>query len=163
MNLASGGTEAFLWLGQTAQTDPDPDVAQYLIGAWGTVYAKFVRPLEPYRIRGVVWWQGEADVHRPVTHRTLYPAVIRSWRSEWGIGDFPWISMQVPTGRGLRPGDTPTALPTNASATDSGAFIRQTYVRALAEFPNTSFASTLDLEGGIHPTDTDAYSKRLSD
>jgi sialate O-acetylesterase len=163
LNLASGGTNAVLWLGQTAMSDPNPDVQQYLFGEWGYVYAKFVKPIQPFRIRGVVWWQGEADSRRPEVHRALYPAVVRSWRNEWGIGDFPWISMQVPTGRGLAPGNFAAPLPANASATDMDAFIRQTYVRVLADFPYTSFASSLDLEGGIHPRDTAAYSKRLSD
>jgi sialate O-acetylesterase len=162
LNLASGGTEAVLWIGDTATTDPDPEVAQYLIGNWGYVYRKFVKPMQPYRIRGVIWWQGEADAHRPINHRTLYPVIIRSWRAEWGIGDFPWISMQVPTGRGLQEDGVVTVLPDNPSATDQAAYIRQTYVRALAEFPYTSFASTLDLEGGIHPRDTTAFSDRLT-
>ncbi len=164
LNLASGGTNAVLWLGQSALSDPNPDVQQYLIGDWGYVYAKFVKPLQPFRVRGVVWWQGEADSRRPEVHRALYPAVVRSWRSEWGIGDFPWISMQVPTGRGLRPDlENAEPLPANASAPDPNAFIRHTYVRVLEEFPYTSFAASLDLEGGIHPRDTASYAKRLSD
>ncbi|MFN2428083.1 MAG: sialate O-acetylesterase [Candidatus Binatia bacterium] len=163
LNLASGGSNAVLWLGKTAESDPDPDVQQYLFGGWGSVYAKFVKPIQPFRIRGVVWWQGEADARRPEVHRTLYPAVLRSWRTEWGIGDFPWISMQVPTGRGLQADGVSAPLPVNASASDKDAFLRHTYVRALEEFPYTSFASSLDLEGGIHPRDTAAYSKRLSD
>jgi len=109
----------------------------------------------------VIWWQGEEDARHPQRHRVLYPAVIRSWRAEWGNGDFPWISMQVPTGRGLRADRSVSALPANASASDQDAFIRQTYVRALAQFPRTSFVSSLDLKGGIHPVDTDAYAGRL--
>jgi len=163
LNLASGGSNAVNWLGDTASSDPDPEVQQYLIGDWGYLYKKFIKPLQPFRIRGVVWWQGEADVHRTVKHRTLLSPVIRSWRAEWGIGDLPWISMQVPTGRGLQPGDLATLLPVSASATDEAAFMRQTFVRTLEEFPYTSFAASLDLEGGIHPRDTAAYSKRLSD
>jgi sialate O-acetylesterase len=162
LNLASGGSDAFLWLGDTAVTDPDPEVAPYLIGAWGTVYRKFVKPLQPYRIRGVLWWQGEADVRTPNSHRTLYKVILRSWRDEWGIGNFPWISMIVPTGRGLREGQLPALLPANASATDSAAFIRQTYIRGLAEFPNSSVVSSLELEGGIHPKDTYTYSERMA-
>jgi sialate O-acetylesterase len=54
-------------------------------------------------------------------------------------------------------------LPVNASATDEAAFMRQTFLMTLAAFPNTSFVSSLDLEGGIHPRDTLAYSSRLAD
>jgi len=162
LNLASGGSNAVNWLGESVTGDPDPEVAQYLIGDWGAIYQKFVKPLQPFRIRGVFWWQGESDVRRPIKHRTLLPALIRSWRGEWGLGDFPWISMQVPTGRGLQ-ADRPVAvLPTSASATDDAAFMRQTFLMTLEQFANTSLASTLDLEGGIHPRDTATYSARLA-
>ncbi|HXC50591.1 MAG TPA: sialate O-acetylesterase [Candidatus Limnocylindrales bacterium] len=161
LNLAVSGSSVASWLGTTGATDPDPAVQPYLIDDWGINYRRLVKPLQPFRFRGVIWWQGEEDARHPQRHRTLYPAVIRSWRAEWGNGDFPWISMQVPTGRGLRADRSVSALPSNASASDKDSFIRQTYVRALAEFPYTSFASSLDLKGGTHPPDTDAYSTRL--
>ncbi len=163
LNLASGGSNVAAWLGATATSDPDPEVAQYLIADWGFLHRRFIKPLLPYRIRGLIWWQGEADLKRPDRHRTLLPAVIRSWRTEWGLGDFPWISMQVPAGRGLQAGATPDVLPANPSADDMTAFMRQTYLVTLAEFPATSFVSSLDLEGGVHPVDTDTYSGRLAD
>jgi sialate O-acetylesterase len=163
LNLASGGSNVVSWLGETATTDPDPEVAQYLIGDWGYLYRRFIKPILPYRVRGVIWWQGEADLKRPDRHRTLLPAAIRTWRNEWGQGDFPWISMQVPTGRGLQAGFPPDPLPANPSADDMSAFMRQTYVVTLAELAQTSFVSSLDLEGGVHPVDTDAYSGRLAD
>ncbi|MFN2377214.1 MAG: sialate O-acetylesterase [Candidatus Binatia bacterium] len=162
LNLASGGSSIATWLGETAEVDPDPEVQGYLARDWGFLYRKFVDPLQPFRFRGVLWWQGEEDSKYPVRHRVLYPALIRSWRTGWENGDFPWISMQVPTGRGLMEGEDAGLLPANASASDADAFIRHTYVRALAVFPFTSFVSSLDLKGGIHPRDTLAYSTRLS-
>jgi sialate O-acetylesterase len=163
LNLATGGTNVLMWLGETAMTDPDPEVPPYLIADWGYYYQKLVKPLQPFRFRGVIWWQGEADYKRPQRHRTLFPAAIRSWRNEWGFGDFPWISVQTPTGRGLKVGETPDALPTNPSAEDSSAFMRHTYLRSLEQFPATSVVTSLDLEGGIHPVDPEAYAERLAD
>ena len=161
LNLAIGGTSAVSWLGESAVNDPDPAVASQLVPDWGFYYQRVVKPMQPYRFRGVIWWQGEADSRYPQKHRVVYPAVIRSWRADWQNGDFPWIAMQVPTGRGLRFDQSVKPLPDNPSATNMDAFIRQTYVRTLAEFPNTSFASSLDLKGGTHPPDSVAYAERL--
>jgi sialate O-acetylesterase len=164
LNVAAGGTNLGLWLGDTAVLDPDPEVQQYLNMDWGYYYRKLVQPIQPYRFRGVIWWQGEADYKRPVRHLTLLPAVIRSWREEWGVGDFPWISMQTPTGRGFRlESVTPAPLPDSASYSDTSAFMRHTYLQSLAIFPATSLVTSLDLEGGIHPRDSEAYASRLAD
>jgi sialate O-acetylesterase len=163
LNLATGGTNVLMWLGDTAASDPDPEVPPYLTYDAGYYYKKLVKPLQPFRFRGVIWWQGEADYKRPQRHRTLFPAAIRSWRNEWGFGDFPWISVQTPTGRGLKVGQAPDALPANPSAEDSSAFMRHTYLRSLEQFPKTSVVTSLDLEGGIHPIDPEAYAERLAD
>jgi sialate O-acetylesterase len=164
LNVAAGGTNLGYWLGDTATTDPDPEVSQYLNLDWGLYYRKLVKPLQPYRFRGVIWWQGEADYRHPLRHRTLFPALLRSWRVEWAAGDFPWISMQTPTGRGLQVGaDSAYALPLSASTTDSSAYMRHTYLRSLEEFSSTSLVTSVDLEGGIHPPEPEAYATRLAD
>jgi len=163
LNLAVGGSRSTLWLGQSAASDPDPELQQYLKLRWGRLYSKYASPVQPYRVRGIMWWQGESDRKRTARHRTVFEPLIRSWRNEWGYGNIPWISMQIPTGRGLKLGVAPDSLPPNPSASDDNAFMRHTFLRSLEAFPLTSVISSLDLDGGIHPVDTDAYSKRMSD
>lgn len=58
-------------------------------------YNGMVHPLEPYAIRGVIWYQGEANTHEAKLYRELFPAMIHAWRSAWGQGDFPFLFVQL--------------------------------------------------------------------
>lgn len=59
-----------------------------------------IRPLQPFAIRGVIWWQGGSNAkptQKALEYRDLFPFVIESWRKEWGQGDFPFLFAQEPT------------------------------------------------------------------
>ncbi|MGH9764100.1 MAG: sialate O-acetylesterase, partial [Blastocatellia bacterium] len=49
----------------------------------------------PYSIRGAIWYQGESNAGRAYQYRTLFPAMIRDWRSAWGEGAFPFYFVQL--------------------------------------------------------------------
>jgi sialate O-acetylesterase len=59
------------------------------------LYNGMIAPLLPYRIRGVLWYQGEANVNRPGDYRSLLSTLIRSWRREWRQGDLPFLMVQL--------------------------------------------------------------------
>jgi sialate O-acetylesterase len=54
-----------------------------------------VKPLTPFTIRGVIWYQGESNADRPFQYRKLFPAMIHDWRQAWGEGDFPFLYVQL--------------------------------------------------------------------
>lgn len=43
-----------------------------------------IHPLAPYGMKGVIWYQGENNVGRADQYRSLFPALINSWRKKWG-------------------------------------------------------------------------------
>ncbi|MEP6673209.1 MAG: sialate O-acetylesterase [Chthoniobacter sp.] len=59
------------------------------------LYNAMVAPLQPYAIRGAIWYQGEANSQRGKQYRTLFPAMITDWRKAWGEGDFPFFFVQI--------------------------------------------------------------------
>jgi sialate O-acetylesterase len=59
------------------------------------LYNFMIAPLQQFRIKGVVWYQGEGNAAEPVQYRTLFPALITSWRRQWGQGDFPFLFVQL--------------------------------------------------------------------
>ncbi len=61
-------------------------------GLWNTM----IYPLIPYAMRGVAWYQGEANASRGLQYRSLLPALINNWRSAWKQGDFPFLIVQIP-------------------------------------------------------------------
>ena len=58
------------------------------------LYNAMIAPLLPYAIAGVVWYQGESNVHREQQYRSLLPALIGDWRHAWGW-DFPFLFVQI--------------------------------------------------------------------
>jgi sialate O-acetylesterase len=65
------------------------------MGFPGSLYNGMIAPLVNYGIRGVLWYQGETDAGAPFRYRTLFPAMIASWRKAWGQGDFPFLYVQL--------------------------------------------------------------------
>lgn len=59
------------------------------------LYNAMIAPLLPFSIRGVLWYQGEADTNHPADYRVLLPTLITSWRREFGQGDFPFLCVQL--------------------------------------------------------------------
>jgi len=135
----------------------------------GDVFERLVRPMIPYGIRGVLWDQGESGTGlRSVTQPVLMSALIRSWREDWGQGDFPWIYVQKPSGGGsaLNPDDPVNAgaLPFAPLPKDPPASFASTHVEgySIMKFSNTFLAITSDLATGIHPINKSGYATRES-
>jgi len=54
-----------------------------------------IAPLMPYGIKGALWYQGEANATRAYEYRKLLPAMINSWRKEWGQCDFAFYLVEI--------------------------------------------------------------------
>ena len=67
------------------------------------LYNGSIAPLQPYAIRGAIWYQGESNSSRGQQYRTLFPAMISSWRRAWGQGDFPFLFVQITPHRNMTP------------------------------------------------------------
>jgi sialate O-acetylesterase len=59
------------------------------------LYNAMIRPLQPFAIKGAIWYQGESNAGRAHEYRTLFPAMIESWREDWKLGDFPFLFVQL--------------------------------------------------------------------
>jgi sialate O-acetylesterase len=65
----------------------------------GGLYLEQIKPLQPFAIRGVLWYQGEWDsrgTKDPEKYYWQLPALIQEWRSDWGQGNFPFYVVQLP-------------------------------------------------------------------
>jgi len=59
------------------------------------LYNGMIAPLEPFGVKGAIWYQGESNVGRGYEYRTLLPTMITSWREAFGQGDFPFLIVQL--------------------------------------------------------------------
>lgn len=108
-----------------------------------------IAPLIPFKIAGVIWYQGEGNVVFPIEYRTLFPAMIQNWRSRWGQGDFPFYYVQI----------APWAYGDSAFS----QALREAQMMTLS-LPNTGMAVTLDIgeERDIHPRNKHDVGDRLA-
>lgn len=124
-------------------------------GCWSPtrVYNGMIAPLIPFRIRGVLWYQGEHNGDAAEQYRKLFPALVAGWRKNWGQGDFPFIFAQLPNW--LYRQDIPSGCP--------WAELRDVQRQCLS-VPKTGMAVTIDLGDAkdIHPKKKQEVGRRLA-
>jgi sialate O-acetylesterase len=109
-----------------------------------------IAPLTPFAIRGVIWYQGEANSgERAPLYARLFQAMIRDWRNSWGEGDFPFLFVQIANWNTAPEGLWPD--------------VRNAQRQALA-LRNTGMAVTIDIGDAedIHPKNKQDVGLRLA-
>jgi sialate O-acetylesterase len=74
----------------------------------GGMYNGMIAPLQPFPIRGVIWYQGETNVFSKngLKYRDKMEALISGWRKVWG-NDFPFYFVQIAPWTGYPAGELP--------------------------------------------------------
>lgn len=54
-----------------------------------------IAPIIPYRLAGVIWYQGEANRGRAWEYREAFPLLVKDWRKQWGREDLPFYFCQL--------------------------------------------------------------------
>jgi len=125
-----------------------PDFAAWAPAA---LYNGMIAPLTPFAIRGVIWYQGEANSghDRAPLYARLFQAMIRDWRNEWGEGDLPFLFVQIANW--------------NTAPEDMWPDVRNAQRQALA-LRNTGMAVTIDIGDpiDIHPKNKQDVGLRLA-
>lgn len=118
-------------------------------GNLGSLFNGKIAPLIPYRIRGAIWYQGEANAKGAKSHFYQYqlPLLVKDWRARWGY-DFPFAWAQLPN-FGADAADWPT--------------VREAMLKTLA-LPKTGMGINIDIgeEKNIHPKNKQEVGRRLS-
>jgi sialate O-acetylesterase len=59
------------------------------------LYNGMIANLQPYAIKGAIWYQGESNAGRAYQYRTLFPVMIQSWRDTWNNPEMPFLFVQL--------------------------------------------------------------------
>ncbi|NCW28203.1 MAG: sialate O-acetylesterase, partial [Verrucomicrobia bacterium] len=59
------------------------------------LWNSMISPLLPFPIRGVIWYQGEANAKRAEKYELLLSSMITAWRKAWNLGEFPFLMVQL--------------------------------------------------------------------
>jgi sialate O-acetylesterase len=140
IHVAKGGTSIAEW-------------TTYGGASNGKLYKDKIKPLQPFAIRGVLWYQGEQDGElesSALKYYEMLPALIENWRTDWGQGDFPFNYVQLP------PIADHSAWP----------IIRDAQVSTLDVTDNTAMACIIDIPTvpatELHPTNKEPVGERLA-
>jgi sialate O-acetylesterase len=117
------------------------------------LFNAMINPLINFRIKGVIWYQGESNAGRPLEYRELLPALIKDWRTKWNQGDFPFLLVQLPN-----------FMETKSEPDESNwALLREAQLKTLS-VPNTGMAVTIDIGewNDVHPLNKKDVGKRLA-
>lgn len=101
-----------------------------------------IAPLLNYAIKGVIWYQGESNTGRAEEYQKLFPSLINDWRSNWKLGNFPFLYVQLPNFMESK----------NEPSESEWAELRESQLKTLS-VDNTGMAVAIDLGewNDIHP------------
>ena len=113
------------------------------------LYNAMMHPLIGYGIKGVLWYQGEANRPNANEYEKIVNAMVTSWREQWNIGDFPFYYAQI--------------APFNYGK-NNAAFLREAQLKSSQSLQNAEMVVTLDVGDctQIHPSKKREVGKRLS-
>lgn len=116
------------------------------------LYNAMINPMIRYTIKGVIWYQGEANCTRGYQYRELFPLLIRDWRKQWGY-NFPFYFVQLPN-FGKRQDYPEEAV---------WAELRESQLKSL-NVENTGMAITIDVGEAedVHPRNKQDVGLRLA-
>lgn len=110
--------------------------------------------LEPFAIKGAIWYQGESNAGRAEQYRRLLPTMIKDWRQRFGVGDFPFYIVQLAN----------FMEPTNDPVQSGWAELREAQLWTALNVPNCGIAVITDIGDthDIHPRNKQDVGKRLA-
>ena len=157
INSSWGGTPAETWVNPdtissniilSEAAKKISDTMPWCPGKPGKTYNSMIYPIIPFKIAGVIWYQGETNTANPETYTKLFSTLIEDWRNEWKE-EFPFYYVQI--------------APYNYETPYTGVLVREAQLKCLS-LPKTGMIVISDIGNltDIHPKDKQDVGKRLA-
>ena len=113
------------------------------------IYNAMIHPITSYTIKGALWYQGETNRDEPKVYQQLFPEMVKDWRKQWNIGDFPFYYVQI--------------APNKYIDKSNSQYLREVQLKALDLIPNSGMAVLSDIgsDATIHPPRKKEVAERL--
>jgi sialate O-acetylesterase len=123
------------------------------IGGLSTLYNAMIAPLRGFRIRGVLWYQGESNTGDAQSYQALLAGLMADWRRQFGTA-LPFLIVQLPN----------YGVPPVAPGESGWAAVREAQRRVVANDPYAGLAVTIDVgePHDLHPTNKQDVGRRLA-
>ncbi len=130
---------------------PPPTLESHMFP--GRLWNGMLRPLAPYALRGVIWYQGESNADRAEQYRALMRTMITCWRQAWDA-ELPFYQVQLAPfmGRESKPKDS------------AWAELRESQELLERDLPQVDCAVIIDSgdSADIHPRNKALVGRRLA-
>ena len=115
------------------------------------LYNGMIAPIVNYTIKGALWYQGESNAVNYQDYAALQAAMVKNWRADFGVGDFPFYYVQI-----APHGDRNSKI-------IRSALQREAQYNAMSLTHNSGMVTTVDFgeEKNIHPAEKATISKRM--
>ena len=116
------------------------------------LYDCMISRIVPYTLKGVLWYQGESDDHKPASYYKLFRAMVDNWRSDWNDNLLPFVSVELPVHRYEADPDY-----------KHWCLVREQQAKAAATINNVWLTSAFDLGqySDIHPRAKKVLAERM--
>lgn len=132
---------------------PRRPASTYFVDTPTGLYNAMIAPLQDFPVKGMLWYQGEANLSNPDSYAEMLEAMVASWRTQFK-SQFPVVIMQLPgyMSRHDQPVET------------SWTKIRQQQYLAAQSIQGASLAPTFDTGefNDIHPQDKKTAGNRAA-
>jgi sialate O-acetylesterase len=61
-----------------------------------SLFNGMINGITRYTISGIIWYQGESNVHEAEIYRNLFQIMIADWRRRWDSASLPFLFVQLP-------------------------------------------------------------------
>lgn len=148
-----GGTAIEGWIPEGALSNIDKSqISGSMFGIKSAhLYNRMIVPLSAYKIKGVVWYQGESNAGSPAVYATLLQNMIAQWRLLWQQPELPFLIVELPAFEGRMKGFDFSSL-------------REAQAEACHQTKNAWLAVTFDTTSGfdLHPREKNEIGRRCA-
>lgn len=118
------------------------------------LYNAMIAPLQPYKLKGVLWYQGEANTGNASEYSNLMQQLIADWRRGWGEPNLPFLYVQLPNFMEAK----------KEPSVSNWAALREQQRHLAQVVPHTAMAVAIDLGewNDIHPLNKKDVGNRLA-
>jgi sialate O-acetylesterase len=118
------------------------------------IHNGMIAPLAPFGLKGVAWYQGEADAGAPAGYAEKLAAMLAGWRREFGAADLPFLIVSLAN----------FGAPSLAPGESGWADIREAQRRAVERDRRSALVVAMDLGErlDIHPANKQEVGRRLA-
>lgn len=112
-----------------------------------------IDPFLNFKIKGMIWYQGEANVDAPQLYHKLMKTFVSDIRNSFGQGEFPFYYVQI----------APYCY--QGENLTGSALLREAQMQCMEEIPNCGMVVTMDIAGpanNIHPSQKKEVGERLA-